>query len=60
MSDTYDSVYARWLNNPENFWAEAAEAVRWHRKELPPGQIGSLVVKLPLLPGCLPTLWNND
>ncbi|HEU4345826.1 MAG TPA: propionyl-CoA synthetase [Candidatus Binatia bacterium] len=28
--------------------------------ELPPGQIGSLVIKLPLPPGCLPTLWNND
>jgi propionyl-CoA synthetase len=28
--------------------------------EASPGQIGSLVVKLPLPPGCLPTLWNND
>jgi propionyl-CoA synthetase len=25
-----------------------------------PGQIGALVVKLPLPPGTLPTLWNND
>jgi propionyl-CoA synthetase len=25
-----------------------------------PGEIGNLVVKLPLPPGCLPTLWNND
>jgi propionyl-CoA synthetase len=25
-----------------------------------PGDIGNLVVKLPLPPGCLPTLWNND
>ena len=24
------------------------------------GQIGSLVLKLPLPPGCLPTLWHND
>jgi propionyl-CoA synthetase len=32
MKDTYDDVYARWLNNPENFWAEAAEAVHWHKK----------------------------
>jgi propionyl-CoA synthetase len=31
-----------------------------NQKELPPGQIGSLVIKLPLPPGCLPTLWNND
>ncbi len=28
--------------------------------ELAPGQIGSIVVKLPLPPGCLPTLWEND
>ncbi|HWO93709.1 MAG TPA: AMP-binding protein, partial [Dehalococcoidia bacterium] len=28
--------------------------------EVPRGQIGNLVVKLPLPPGCLPTLWNND
>ena len=29
-------------------------------KEVPAGQIGSIVIKLPLPPGCLPTLWNND
>ena len=29
-------------------------------KELPPGQIGSLVIKLPLPPGCLLSLWHND
>ena len=29
-------------------------------KERPTGKIGSIVVKLPLPPGCLPTLWNND
>jgi len=28
--------------------------------ELPAGQIGSIAVKLPLPPGCLPTLWHND
>jgi propionyl-CoA synthetase len=28
--------------------------------EVPRGQIGSIVVKLPLPPGCLPTLWQND
>jgi propionyl-CoA synthetase len=32
MRDTYDAVYTRWLNNPVNFWAEAAEAVHWHKK----------------------------
>jgi propionyl-CoA synthetase len=29
-------------------------------KETAAEQIGSIVVKLPLPPGCLPTLWNND
>ncbi len=28
--------------------------------EVRAGQIGSIVVRLPLPPGCLPTLWNND
>ena len=32
MQDTYDAVYTRWLNDPENFWAEAAEAVHWDKK----------------------------
>jgi propionyl-CoA synthetase len=29
-------------------------------KPVPAGQIGSLALKLPLPPGALPTLWNND
>ena len=29
-------------------------------KPVAPGTIGNLVVRLPLPPGCLPTLWNND
>ena len=29
-----------------------------HNQELPPGEIGSLVVSLPLPPGSFPTLWN--
>jgi propionyl-CoA synthetase len=29
-------------------------------KGLPSGQDGYVVVKLPLPPGCLPTLWNDD
>ena len=32
MKNTYDEVYSRWLNDPENFWAEAAEAVHWNKK----------------------------
>ena len=29
-------------------------------QELSGSQIGNIVIKLPLPPGCLPTLWNND
>ncbi len=29
-------------------------------REVPAGQIGSIVIRLPMPPGCLPTLWNND
>ncbi|MBS3755009.1 MAG: propionyl-CoA synthetase [Desulfobacterales bacterium] len=29
-------------------------------EELPPGEIGALSVRLPLPPGSLPTLWEND
>jgi len=28
--------------------------------EMPVGEIGALVLKLPMPPGCLPTLWHND
>ena len=31
-----------------------------HGQELPAGQHGALVLRLPLPPGSLPTLWNND
>jgi hypothetical protein len=34
MRDTYDAVYTRWLNDPEKFWAEAAEAVLVHTHRL--------------------------
>ena len=29
-------------------------------EEMPIGEIGNVVIKLPLPPGCLPTLWQND
>jgi propionyl-CoA synthetase len=29
-------------------------------KEVDPGTIGNVVIKLPLPPGCLPTMWNAD
>ena len=28
--------------------------------DVPRGQTGAIAIKLPLPPGCLPTLWNND
>jgi propionyl-CoA synthetase len=28
--------------------------------EVAPGDIGRIMIKLPMPPGCLPTLWNND
>lgn len=28
--------------------------------EMPVGEMGDLVIKLPMAPGCLPTLWGND
>jgi len=31
-----------------------------HGEELPPSQIGNIVIRLPLPPGCLTTLWNNE
>ncbi|HXV43953.1 MAG TPA: AMP-binding protein, partial [Anaerolineae bacterium] len=30
------------------------------QREAPAGKIGSIAIKLPLPPSCLPTLWNND
>jgi propionyl-CoA synthetase len=29
-------------------------------REVPARQVGSIAIKLPLPPSCLPTLWNND
>lgn len=31
-----------------------------NNKQVAPGEIGAIVVKLPLPPGALPTLWQND
>ncbi|MCG6906423.1 MAG: propionyl-CoA synthetase [Desulfobacteraceae bacterium] len=36
------------------------KVVNPENEEVPAGEIGALVVKLPLPPGSLPTLWNND
>ena len=31
-----------------------------HGQQVQPAENGSIVIKLPLPPGCLPTLWNDD
>jgi len=36
------------------------KAVDENCEPVPAGQIGNLVIELPLPPGALPTLWNND
>jgi propionyl-CoA synthetase len=36
------------------------EVVDEAAKPLPAGSMGSIVIKLPLPPGCLPTLWQQD
>jgi propionyl-CoA synthetase len=36
------------------------EALDAAGKPVPPGDTGTLAIKLPLPPSCLPTLWNND
>src|SRR5512146_928520 len=32
MNSTYDAAYAGWRDDPQNFWAEAAEAFHWFKK----------------------------
>src|SRR5256712_6123974 len=32
MPSAQDQVYARWRNEPERFWAEAADSVHWYRR----------------------------
>jgi propionyl-CoA synthetase len=32
MESAYETVYRRWLEDPEEFWAEAAESVHWYKR----------------------------
>ncbi|HET6979874.1 MAG TPA: propionyl-CoA synthetase [Pyrinomonadaceae bacterium] len=32
MPSSYQDTYNRWLANPQDFWAEAAESVHWYKK----------------------------
>ena len=36
------------------------EVIDEDAKPLPRGEMGNIVIKLPLPPGCLPTLWENE
>ena len=38
----------------------AVEVVDEAGRPVPHGTMGSMIIKLPLPPGCLPTLWQND
>src|ERR1044071_4808355 len=32
MERTYEAVYRSWLEDPEGFWADAAESIHWYKK----------------------------
>ena len=32
MSETYNAVYNQWMNDPQGFWANAAEDIHWYKK----------------------------
>ena len=32
MSRTYEETYRSWLDDPEGFWTQAAESIKWYRK----------------------------
>ena len=32
MKGAYEKTYASWRENPEGFWAQAAEAIHWYRR----------------------------
>src|SRR5688572_22972877 len=32
METTYEAAYRSWLENPEGFWAEAADSIHWYKK----------------------------
>ena len=32
METTYEAAYRSWQENPEKFWAEAAEEIHWYKK----------------------------
>jgi propionyl-CoA synthetase len=66
----YAHEFDRSLSDPEGFWGDAAKNIDWYQApsvvldadgtEAKPGQTGEIVVRLPLPPGCLPTLWHDD
>ncbi|KAJ3025119.1 UNVERIFIED_CONTAM: hypothetical protein HDU68_007459 [Siphonaria sp. JEL0065] len=46
-------------NPPESEFSAPKEVSTKNWIEAAVGEVGSLVIKLPLPPGCFPTLWNN-
>ncbi|KAJ3238544.1 hypothetical protein HDU81_007640 [Chytriomyces hyalinus] len=44
---------------PGNEFTDDGEPAHRFWVEASPGEVGSLVIKLPLPPGCFPTLWKN-
>ena len=32
MVTAYETTYRRWIEDPEGFWAHAAESIHWYKK----------------------------
>ncbi len=32
MTSAYEEAYARSMDDPDNFWGEAAEAIHWYKR----------------------------
>jgi len=63
----YAAAHAASMRDPVAFWSRAAEQITWDRgfdevldESRPPFHRCNVVIKLPLPPGCLPGLWNDE
>jgi propionyl-CoA synthetase len=63
----YQQEFRRSLADPHHFWRDAAglpgfdlHVVGLSGTDGPAGTDGEIVIRLPLPPGCLPTLWGAD
>jgi propionyl-CoA synthetase len=59
---TYHGLNIASIDRPEGYRETITyDTAKWKAKvEVPAGTIGRIMIKLPMPPGCLPTLWNND